>query len=122
MALRCGVCVDHKKYTRRIRIEQRDETNTNGLNEVIPAWTTFWSGRAWGEPVSGREYWQADQKQAINRYKYRVRYSKQTKQIRPKMRIVDVTDSDDVQVIQISAAMNIQNANQEIEIDGVREV
>lgn len=116
------VCVDTRGYTRRIRIESKDETQVDALNNPVEQWETYFTCRAMGRPVRGREYFQGDQAQATVTHRYRVLWNRKTKQITPKMRIVDVSDKELTQTLNITRAVNVDSMNQEMEIDCVEVV
>ena len=81
----------HKKITIQQVTEGRTESGA-----VTETWSTFAEPFASVEPVSGREYFAAQQVQAENTVKFRIRYQRG---INPKMRILYNDNVYDIQSI-----------------------
>lgn len=115
------VCVDTKKYQRVLRIENKNETQTDALNNPVEQWDTYCDCKGWGVPLRGREYFQGDQTQATVTHRYRVPFSKLTEAVTTKMRMIDRTNRAD-KTLNIIKVVNVENANREMEIDCVEAV
>ena len=116
------VCVDTREYTRRIRIEIKDESQVDALNNPLEKWNIYFTCRAGEMPIRGREYYQGDQNQATVTHRYRVLWNHKTKKITPKMRIVDVTDKDLTETLNVIWARRADKQNREMLIDCVEVV
>jgi len=97
--------MDIGKLKTKILIEQVIET-ANDYGELIKTWSTF--APAWAEirPITGREYYAANQINAEITAEIRIRY---VAGITPKMRV-----NNNSQLFDIKTVINTQNANKEI--------
>jgi len=95
----------HKK----IKIQQATESRTDSVS-VENTWSTIAEPWASVEPVSGREYFAAQQVQAENTIKFRIRYQSG---LDPKMRIL-YNDN----VYDIKSIINASERNDELLIMG----
>lgn len=53
---------------------QENQAVQNDLGEAVPNWVTVATGRASVEPISGREFFEAQQRQAEITHRVRMRY------------------------------------------------
>lgn len=70
----------------KITIESPTETKDT-YGDAIPTWSTHAIRHAVVVPLSGREYFYAQQNNAERMTRFRVRYDEKTKAITPKMRV-----------------------------------
>ena len=94
----------------KITVQQATETR-DAYGEPVAMWATYAIRFADINPVSGREYFTAQQSYSENSYRFAIRYDTKTKDITPKMRI-----SYDSRVFDIQAVLNEGTLNRDITI------
>ena len=87
MAVRRTWVAEAGKYSTKVTVQRRDESQTTGMNEPAPEWKTYHTCWASLDPISGREFQAGDQTTADVGYRVRLRYSTKSSEITPKMRI-----------------------------------
>lgn len=83
-------------------------TNTDSYGQPIESWSTFAEVWAAVEPLTGREYFQAQQLQAEVTYRVRIRY---LTGVLPTMRVLH-----DSRTFEVQAVINLDERNRELHL------
>ncbi len=93
----------------RHRITIQNFTSTkDDFGQPIESWSTFAAVWASVEPLTGREYFQAQQTQAETSYRVRIRYRAG---VVPTMRVIHGS-----RTLEILAVLNAEERNREIQL------
>lgn len=112
MAVRRTWVAEAGKYSTKVIVQRRDESQVTAMNEPDPEWKTYCVVWASLDPISGREFQSGDQTTADVGYRVRMRYSQKTSEITPKMRIWHRD-----RTFEIVRASDVENRHVEMVLD-----
>lgn len=93
---------------RQVVAVQENQATRNDVGEAVDNWVTVFTGRASVEPVSGREFFEARQRQAEITHRVRMRY--RTEPV-PTMRVLYRT-----RVLMIEAVIDVEERRKELHL------
>jgi len=99
------------KLDQRVTIEQPVEVRDADYGTMVKTWSPVATVWAAVEPLSGREFFLNQEQQSELTMRIRIRYSSLVAGITPKMRI-----NFGGRMLQITAVMNLQQADDELQI------
>jgi len=100
--------MDFSKLRHRVTFQKPTGTTTNSMGENVPAYTDYATVWAAVEPMTGREYAEAQKIRAETTYKVMVRY---LAGVTPDMRIIHHSKT-----LEIQSILNIEERNVQLQI------
>ena len=105
--------MDFSKLRHRVTFQKVTGTTRNGMGEDVPAYTDYATVWAAVEPLTGREYTEAQKIRAETTYRVTARY---LAGVTPDMRIVHSTACNVQRILEIQSILNIRERNIELQI------
>lgn len=100
----------------QITVESAVESE-DAYGDITSSWSTLYTARASVEPLVGREYYAAQQVNAENNVKFRMRYSATIATTTAKMRVLF-----DGRYFDIQSVINIEERNKEMLLMTIEDV